>query len=663
MADSVGRLTMEMLAKTANYEQGVQRAANKTKSAFKSMRDDLALLTGAFKAFAIGAVINQSLQYFNKIDVSLKKIEASTNSFRQNQEQLKQTALSVYKDIPVSIETASDAVITLANRTKLSGDAMATAARQAAQFAKITGTDVRQNIDQTVQSLNQWEISTNNIVEAQDLLFKISKQTGISVSQLNSELTDGADVLQTAGYSFRQSAIFLGQLYDQGIDATGVLKGMNSAIAELSAYRPKNLTEAFGRLTDLVKNAKTDTEALDIAVKAFGKKAGQDFVAIFRDGKVNIQQAREELEKITGINATETGTRSVLDKIGQTLRGYADSASATMATLDDSLTNLKPLVDGLVQVFAAIVVALGDAVKAFNNFVKTTITDNPYAKFLGDSAKTIGQNFGQIGQATAPGRGYYNAGNPEMVALAGYYNSQKQPAVQKAIDSVVQSTPALVAANNAISDSADKASASIAKQSSEMDKVKVSGDNTKKSYDLIADVQKELATKTDQFANTITDAFLAMMNGSMTAAEGIKSAVSAIIAEISRIIIYKGIAGPIANALTGFFGGGTTGDNPIKTSAIGTGHAMGGNVAAKNIYKVGENGPEWFMPGVSGAIIPNGAGVGNMTFSPVFNIQAGTPDAIKIASRQAMAELITQAPQVTAWQVGRGGRVSRGLRR
>ncbi len=36
-----------------------------------------------------------------------------------------------------------------------------------------------------------------------------------------------------------------------------------------------------------------------------------------------------------------------------------------------------------------------------------------------------------------------------------------------------------------------------------------------------------------------------------------------------------------------------------------TGRASGGPVTAKQLYVVGEEGPEWFIPSTSGTIIPN----------------------------------------------------------
>jgi hypothetical protein len=45
---------------------------------------------------------------------------------------------------------------------------------------------------------------------------------------------------------------------------------------------------------------------------------------------------------------------------------------------------------------------------------------------------------------------------------------------------------------------------------------------------------------------------------------------------------------------------------------FGGGRAMGGPVSARTAYVVGERGPELFVPGSSGSIIPNGMGGGTI---------------------------------------------------
>lgn len=87
----------------------------------------------------------------------------------------------------------------------------------------------------------------------------------------------------------------------------------------------------------------------------------------------------------------------------------------------------------------------------------------------------------------------------------------------------------------------------------------------------------------------------------------------------------SGGIGGIFGSIAGLFGGGSSfnvGGTSVANSSFDLGSlsgsfASGGNVSAGKIYKINENGPELFQPGMSGQIIPTGraaaASGGNMT--------------------------------------------------
>jgi hypothetical protein len=68
--------------------------------------------------------------------------------------------------------------------------------------------------------------------------------------------------------------------------------------------------------------------------------------------------------------------------------------------------------------------------------------------------------------------------------------------------------------------------------------------------------------------------------------------------------------------------------------------ARGGPVAANQMYMVGEEGPEMFVPRTSGTIVPNGGTMGNV--QQTFNITTGDPilTAAEVVRRQRDAEFL-----------------------
>jgi hypothetical protein len=112
-----------------------------------------------------------------------------------------------------------------------------------------------------------------------------------------------------------------------------------------------------------------------------------------------------------------------------------------------------------------------------------------------------------------------------------------------------------------------------------------------------------------------------------------------------------GLADLITGGIDGLFGGARgnsivqgehdwlgkiiKGAGSIFGTIFGGPRAMGGPVSAGVSYLVGERGPERFVPGTSGFIVPNGAG-GTITFAPTYNIDA----------RGATTDLIDALPAV-----------------
>ena len=100
---------------------------------------------------------------------------------------------------------------------------------------------------------------------------------------------------------------------------------------------------------------------------------------------------------------------------------------------------------------------------------------------------------------------------------------------------------------------------------------------------------------------------------------GLKGMLSSFL-DVTRRMLAELAAQQILGAIFGSFAGGT-GFMASFAKAI-TGRASGGPVSANRPYIVGERGPELFVPGSSGGIVPNGAMMGGMTVAPVYNIDA-----------------------------------------
>jgi len=89
------------------------------------------------------------------------------------------------------------------------------------------------------------------------------------------------------------------------------------------------------------------------------------------------------------------------------------------------------------------------------------------------------------------------------------------------------------------------------------------------------------------------------------AVQGIGIAISAVVDVVATLVRGFQQVVKFGSAVGGIIGG------AVGALGFGGGRAMGGPVSANTAYVVGEKGPELFVPGKSGTIVPNGGGGGN----------------------------------------------------
>ena len=107
---------------------------------------------------------------------------------------------------------------------------------------------------------------------------------------------------------------------------------------------------------------------------------------------------------------------------------------------------------------------------------------------------------------------------------------------------------------------------------------------------------KDIKTAADGFARDLTDVFF-------DSTKSIGEMFEELAKTIAKALFTQTVTEPLINSILGSFGG-----SGGLASLFGGGRAMGGSVSGRQAYLVGESGPELFVPGRSGAIVPNGAG-------------------------------------------------------
>jgi len=139
------------------------------------------------------------------------------------------------------------------------------------------------------------------------------------------------------------------------------------------------------------------------------------------------------------------------------------------------------------------------------------------------------------------------------------------------------------------------------------------------------DTQTQLANVATRGLQSLEDNLVSVVMQTKNAKDAFRDMARSILADLIRLQIKQAIIAPIAAALPGFA--------PAP-------RAMGGPVTAGRPYLVGERGPELFVPGRTGGIVPNGQmGGAGVTVNQTINLTTGVSQTVR-------AEVLNMLPQI-----------------
>jgi tape measure domain-containing protein len=199
----------------------------------------------------------------------------------------------------------------------------------------------------------------------------------------------------------------------------------------------------------------------------------------------------------------------------------------------------------------------------------------------------------------------------------------------------------------------------------------------------LLDVGNQIVTIGDAIGTSFGESFKGIISGTMTAQEALASffqSVADAFLDMAAQIIAKWIQMTILNSILSLFPGGGLAKSGgsgfdmggINNTGLGTfnpgnsfpGLATGGPAMANTPYIVGERGPELFMPGRSGTVIPNDA-LGGGSTSVVVNVDASGNSNVQGDQAQAkqLGVAVSAAVQAELVKQQRPGGLLAGTRR
>ncbi|QJT71646.1 tail tape measure protein [Psychrobacillus phage Spoks] len=294
--------------KFAEMGDKIEAVGEKVKAVGDGMKDAGKNLSVGVTAPIVGlgvAAISAFKEVDEGYDIMIKKTGATgeaAKELRKSFDNVAGSAPDTFSDIGTAIGEVNTQFGWLGPTLEKNADLMLT-------FATVTGQDVTSATINAKQAIEAYSMSNDDLESVLDSVAKTAQTTGQSTQDLFSKAISGAPQIKALGLSFGEGAEMIGRFEQAGVDSGAALTAMTKA-QSIFAKEGKTLKDGLSETIDKIKNAKSETEALNVASTVFGAKGASKMVDAIKRGAVNF----DDLAK-----AAEGAGGTVMDTFAETL--------------------------------------------------------------------------------------------------------------------------------------------------------------------------------------------------------------------------------------------------------------------------------------------------------------------------------------------------------
>lgn len=255
-----------------------------------------------------------ALDAFREIDEGMDTIVTKTGAGGKALEEMQGIANGIATEVPTDFSTIGNAVGEVNTQFKLTGDALKVTSEDMIKFSEINGTDVTNATIQSKQAMEAYGLSIDDLTEILDNVTYVSQDTGVSVDELMKKATDGAPQIKMLGLEFGEAVTLIGQFEKNGVDSSSALSGLTKA-AGVYTKQGKTMKQGLNETIEAIKNSKSETEAMGIAMEIFGAKKAPQMIDAIKRGKFNMEDLGYTSQVSAGlVSQTYENTLDPIDK-------------------------------------------------------------------------------------------------------------------------------------------------------------------------------------------------------------------------------------------------------------------------------------------------------------------------------------------------------------
>ena len=426
----------------------------------------------------------------------------------------------------------------------------------------------------------------------------------------------------------------LGDAAGGGSAAKDSLNALGLSASQLASVP---LPKSLEIIADRIAAVENPMQRAALAADLFGK-SGVKMINMLSEGSDGLTRMREEAQAM-GVVIDEDIIRQA-EEAGDKLDAMSSVISSNLSV---ALINLAPILISTAQAIAGLTAAANDFLFGQMNADNAFVAATKYAGQYKGQVQEIADAYSEVGKAELalskiraydeqtyiPDRSIVT--NAEMRQKAARENLVAVTEAHKELTEETELETIVVEANTQAQ----------GRSTSAREKSKVALEAYTKQVEALGLTLTEFESISSTIQSSMEDAFMGMVDGTMSAKDAFRSMAADIIKELYRVLVVQRLVGSFATATTA--GSGILG---AIGGALGiTGSASGGALMAGQPSIVGEHGRELFVPSSAGRVlsVPQAKaavnGGGGVVVNQTINVSTGVQQTVRNEIKSLMPQI------------------------